>query len=102
MITEKGKNVIATAIVNLIDHGLVTIGGTEKKIEIYRTTVVDNVLNIFLLLDDTYQGTITKKQLIDKNGNVVMDNSSEIIKDNSRSILIRFKVKVTEVIEDVR
>jgi len=97
LITEKGINKIANLIVGLVKKGQVTIDGVTKDVELYRTSVDKETLKIFLLLDDTFTGTIENKNLIDQDGEVIFENSNVIQKDTTKGLLIVFSVKISEV-----
>jgi len=97
LITETGINKIANLIVGLVKKGQVTIDGVTKDVELYRTTVDKDTLKIFLLLDDTYTGSIENKCLIDQDGEVIFENSTVIEKDTTRGLLIVFSIKISEV-----
>ena len=97
MITEKGINKIANLIVGLVKKGQVTIDGVTKDVELYRTSVDKETLKIFLLLDDTFTGTIENKNLIDQDGEVIFQNANVVQKDTTKGLLIVFSVKISEV-----
>lgn len=98
MITTIGINKIANLIVGLIKKGQVKVDGVTKEVELYKTSVNNDTLKIFLLLDDTFTGTIENKCLIDQDGEVIFENSNVVQKDTTKGLLIVFSVKISEVI----
>lgn len=97
MITDSGINLIANSILNLIDHGEITIDDKVEKIKLYRTTLENNKVKVFLMLDDGVKGKITETKLISKSNEVLMDKADIIEKDTSRGLLIIFTLKISEV-----
>lgn len=98
MITTIGINKIANLIVGLIKKGQVTVDGVTKDVELYRTSVDNDTLKIFLLLDDTFTGKIENKCLIDQDEEVIFQNSNVVQKDTTKGLLIVFSVKISEVV----
>ena len=97
MITEKGLNIIANSILNLIDHAEIKINDEVKKINLYKTNIEKNYLKVFLMLDDTVKGKITETNLISKSNEILMSRSEIIEKDISKGLLIIFSLKINEV-----
>ncbi|AWZ48387.1 hypothetical protein C3495_05945 [Clostridiaceae bacterium 14S0207] len=97
MITRQGIDLIANSILNLIDHGEIVIGKEVKKLALYKTSIENNYMKVFLMLDDTMQGEITETKLISKSDEVLMNKADIIQKDTSRGLLIIFSLKIQEV-----
>ena len=97
MITRQGIDLIANSILNLIDHGEIVIGKEVKKLTLYKTSIENNYMKVFLMLDDTMQGEITETKLISKSDEVLMNKADIIQKDTSRGLLIIFSLKIQEV-----
>lgn len=97
MITKQGINIIAKSILNLIDHAELKIDKDIKKLNLYKTSIENNSLKVFLMLDDTFQGKITETKLISKSNEVLIDRAESIEKDTSRGLLIIFNIKISEV-----
>ena len=97
MITRQGIDLIANSILNLIDHGEIVIGKEVKKLDLYKTSIENNYMKVFLMLDDTVQGEITETKLISKSDEVLMNKADIIQKDTSRGLLIIFSLKIQEV-----
>lgn len=97
MITRQGIDLIANSILNLIDHGEIVIGKEVKKLALYKTSIENNYMKVFLMLDDTMQGEITETKLISKSDKVLMNKADIIQKDTSRGLLIIFSLKIQEV-----
>ena len=98
MITETGIKRIAEAIGNLAYKGKITINDTVSTIDIYRKTVSDNKLTIMLLIDDVVTGTITKKEIVNMDGEVIFENAMSMEKNIDEGLLVTFEINIREVI----
>ena len=97
MITETGINIIANSILNLVDHGEITIDDKPQQLKLYRTTIDKNQVKIFLMLDDSVKGKITETKLVSKANEVLMNKADIIEKDTLKGLLIIFSLKISEV-----
>lgn len=97
MITEKGLNIIANSILNLIDHAEIKIDDEVKKLNLYKTSIEKNYLKVFLMLDDTVRGKIKETNLLSKSNEILMSRCEIIDKDISKGLLIIFSIKINEV-----
>ena len=100
MITDIGIKKIAESIGNIPVKGRITVDGNVNEIDIYKKTIEGTRLTIHLLIDDTINGKITKKELIDADSNVIFENAMEIEKSVDEGLLISFEINIKEVISD--
>lgn len=100
MITDIGIKKIAEAIGDIPVKGKIIVDGSAKDIEIYKRTIEGNKLTIHLLIDDTINGNITKKELVDLDDNTIFENAMAIEKSVSDGLLISFEINIKEVIDD--
>ncbi len=99
MITQEGIQEIAQSILSLVDHAEVKMKEETKQLQLYRTSIQDNTLKVFIMLDDTVVGDIKNIKLIGKSGKVVLDNPQEIVKNATKGLLVVFSIKIVEVAE---
>lgn len=97
MITSDGMKEITEQILNLVSHGEVVVNNETRQIEVYRTSISDNTVKIFFMLDDTVKGEITSSKVISKNGRVLLDKVEKITKNVTRGLLLVFTIRLTEV-----
>lgn len=102
MITKEGIKEIAQSILNLVDHAEIEIDDTSRQFPLYRTTLSEDTLKVFVMLDDKVKGTVTSANLISKTGVKLIEKSEIIVKDITKGVLIVFSIKVVEVIENDR
>jgi hypothetical protein len=76
----------------------VKVDTVDTTVAIQSTNVVNNILYIYVWLNDTIKGTITDTKLIDKNGDVFAEKADNIVKDMIIGTLITFKMTLTEVV----
>lgn len=98
-VTAQGLADIAGFIQGHIATGRYTMDGVTNDIPVYDTKLEGNVLKIFLLFDNTYEGNITQIQLIDKNGNVFDSEPDNIQKIDSKLLLVTFRYTITSALE---
>ena len=99
MITQDGIQEIAQSILDLVDCAEVEMKEETKQLQLYRTSIQDNALKIFIMLDDTVVGDIQNIKLISKSGKVLLDNPQEIVKNATKGLLVVFSIRVVEVAE---
>lgn len=97
MITKQGINLIANSVLNLIDHAEIVIDKETKRLDLYRTSIENNYIKAFIMIDDTINGEITETKLISKSNEVLMNKADIIQKDTSKGLLIIFSLKIQEV-----
>ena len=98
MITSKGMNSIANAILNLFDKAVVTADGVEYEYEIYSKEVKEDKLVVTIYIQDEFYGNISEKAIVDKEGNKLLVNDINIDKSED-GLYVRFGIKLKEVLE---
>ena len=96
-ITTGGHTKMKNWLKGFIKEGQYTIGGVKYKTPIYKTDLTGDVITIYLYLDDTVSGTITKFELLDQDGAVFDDQPDNIVKPNINGLLISFKYTLKRV-----
>ncbi|WP_419882801.1 hypothetical protein ACN6MY_03770 [Peribacillus sp. B-H-3] len=90
-ITTQGHLKMKNWLIGIIKEGQYTMGGVKYKTPIYKTDLTGDVATIYLYLDDSVSGTITKFELIDQDGATFDDQPDNINKPNINGLLISFK-----------
>lgn len=97
MITQTALNKVADQVLSMISHAQYTIDGVTNTIPIYSSKVTNNVVSVYVLFDNNYEGNITKVELIDTDGEVFATQTDNIQKVDTRLLLVTFKFTLTEV-----
>ncbi|KGE17559.1 hypothetical protein [Paenibacillus wynnii] len=82
---------------NMISHGTYTIGNTVTIMPIQTLTLSGDVITLQFYMADSVSGTITKFQVIDKDGAVFDDQPDSITKPAINGLLVTFKYTITRV-----
>lgn len=90
-ITNQAHEKMKDWLQNTIKEGRAVIGGVTHTLPIYKVTRVGDVITFYLYLDDKYSGTVTKFQLIDRDGTVFDDQPDNISKPSINGLLATFK-----------
>jgi hypothetical protein len=98
LLTSTAITKVANFIIGKMDHAVIKINNVDTTVAIQSTKVSNNVLYIYVWLDDTVTGTITNTKLIDKDGDVFVEKADNITKDVIIGTLITFKMTLTEVV----
>ncbi|CAK7083741.1 hypothetical protein [Tissierella sp.] len=97
MITPEGIREIAQSILGLVDYAEVQMKTEAKQLQLYRTSVDVDTIKVFIMLDDTIVGDIQNIKLIGGSGKILLENPQEIVKNETRGLLVVFSIKVVEV-----
>jgi hypothetical protein len=82
---------------NLISHGTYRIGSTTTTMPIQSITQAGDVITVQFYLADSVSGTITRFQVIDKDGEVFDDQPDSIVKPALNGLLVTFKYTISRV-----
>lgn len=96
-ITTIGHTKMKNWLLNFIKQGRYTMNGTKYVIPVYKTDLTGDVVTIYLYLDDSVNGTITKFELLDQDGDVFDDQPDNIIKPVINGLLVAFKYTLKRV-----
>jgi len=81
---------------NLIKEGRYVVGGVTKNIDIFRIEQDGDQITVYLYLDDSIKGSISKYQLIDTDGDVFDDAPDSVTKSEIQGILVAFRYKLSK------
>ena len=95
--TSDGIRLIYDCITSNIAKMQILINNTYKDIEIQRTELVGTNIKIFVYIDESFVGRITRYKLIMKNGKVFDEKNENLVKDDTRGLLTFFEYRIREV-----
>jgi len=96
MITPHGMAQIANKILSLLAQGAYVKDGQQVTAPIFRKEYSEESIQVYLYLTDEDVGTFTKFQILDEEGNVILDKPENITKTADKGMLIAFKVSIRE------
>lgn len=96
-LTEVGINKQAQRFVDSLSHAAYEIGGVERTIDIFKTSIVGDTVKVFVYFDDSVDGEIGNVKLVDKDGDVVAKAESIFNKPRTKGLYIAFKYKFVEM-----
>jgi hypothetical protein len=96
-ITTNGHTKMKNWLLSFIKEGQYTMGGKKYKTPIFKTDLTGDVITIYLYLDDSVSGNITRFELIDQEGDVFDDQPDNISKPNINGLLVSFKYTLKRV-----
>lgn len=98
-ITSTGHNKQVEFLRSILSHARVTIGGQVRDniefLEVKREGTDLVVVHVYL--DDTYEGTVSRVQLIDRDGDVFDDQPENVNKPMINGLLAVFKYTLRKV-----
>lgn len=96
-LTAKGISKQLVRLKESLSHATFIQGGQTKTVSIFKTTIADSVIRIYVYLDDTVSGTISNISLVDKDGDVVAIAERQFTKPRTKGIYSVFAYKLVEV-----
>lgn len=96
-ITTTGHTKLKEFLLNNIKQGRYTMNGVKYLTPLYKTDLTGDVITIYLYLDDSVSGTITRFELLDQDGDVFDDQPDNIVKPNINGLLVAFKYTLKRV-----
>lgn len=97
MLSSTAITKVATFITSSIDHAILKINNIDTTVAIHSTNIANNILYVYVWLDDSIQGSITNVKLIDNDGDIFAEKVDSINKDTVEGILVSFKFTLSEV-----
>ncbi|NPV89827.1 MAG: hypothetical protein HPY50_03505 [Firmicutes bacterium] len=96
-LTATGITKQLTRLKDSLSHATYLLGGQQRQVDIFKTDINQDVIKIFVYLDDTVSGTVSNISLIDKDGDVVALAAREFVKPESKGLYSVFAYKFVEV-----
>jgi len=97
MITSDGVNTLYQAVVNNVTSGKALVNGVDKTLPIHKTEITTSAIKVYLYLDETIVGTITRYRLFQVDGTIFLEKTDNVTKDGTRGLLVLFEIDITEV-----
>jgi len=86
-----------TRLKDSLSHATYLLNGQQRQANIFKTEINQDVIRVFVYLDDTVSGTVSNISLIDKDGDVVALATREFVKPQSKGLYSVFAYKFVEV-----
>lgn len=91
----------AQRFIDSLSHATYELGGTEKNIDIFKTSIVGDTVKVFIYFDDTVDGEVGNIKLIDKDGDVIAMAERVFNKPRIKGLYVAFKYRFVEMeVED--
>lgn len=95
--TEVGINKQLTRLKDSLSHATYLLDGQEQQVNIFKTDIDQNLIRVFVYLDDTVSGTVSEISLVDTDGDVIALADREFIKPQSKGLYSVFAYRFVEV-----
>ncbi|SKC68058.1 hypothetical protein [Maledivibacter halophilus] len=96
-LTNIGIRKQAQRFINSLSHATYELNGDEKQIDIFKSSIDDNTVKIYVYLDDSVEGEIDNIKLIDIDGDAIAHASRVFIKPSQKGLYTVFKYRFVEV-----
>lgn len=97
MITPDGVSTLYQSVVDNVASATALVNGVDKPIAIQKFEMTSTSIKVYIYLDETIVGTITRYRLIQFNGKIFLEKLDNVTKDNTRGLLTLFEIDITEV-----
>lgn len=96
-LTPIGINKQLVRLKDSLSHATYLLGGQQKQVNIFKADIEQNVIKIFVYLDDTVAGGVSKISLVDKDGDVIALADRYFEKPQSKGLYSVFAYRFVEV-----
>ena len=96
-LTDLALNKMANHYLDSLSQVLYNLDGEEKRLEFFKKKVIGNTVNIYVFFDENYKGKITDIRVIDKDGDIVAQDSKVYERVSAKALYVAFKHEFTEV-----
>lgn len=97
MITADGVSLLYQTIMDNVTSATALVNGVDKSIPIQKFEKTSQSIKVYIYLDETIIGTITRYRLLQRDGKIFLEKSDNVAKDGTRGLLTLFEIDVTEV-----
>lgn len=98
MIQPDGIALLYQTVTDNVTSATALVNGVDKTLPIQKFEQDGQSIKVYLYLDETIVGTITRYRLIQRNGKIFLEKSDNVLKDNSpRGLLTLFEINISEV-----
>jgi hypothetical protein len=96
-LTQTGIDKQLLRLQDSLSHATYLLNGQQKQVDIFKTEIDQNLIKVFVYLDDTVSGTVSNISLVDKDGDVIALAEREFIKPQSKGLYSVFAYRFVEV-----
>ncbi|MFP7470011.1 hypothetical protein SFC55_03300 [Niallia taxi] len=96
-LTTTAHTKVKTFFKNMVKEGRYIIGGVTKTTPIFRVLQEGDQITVYLYLNDSVAGSITKFQLIDVDGDVFDDQPDSVSKKDINGVLVAFRYSLKKL-----
>ncbi len=96
-LTQVGINKQLVRLRDSLSHATYLLNGQQKQVNIFKVDLDQNLIKVFVYLDDTVSGTVSKISLVDKDGDVVALADRQFVKPRSKGLYSVFAYRFVEV-----
>ncbi|WP_026678224.1 hypothetical protein [Fictibacillus gelatini] len=94
-VTATGRTKTKNLLLNFIRDGQYTMNGKKYRTPIFKTDITGDIVTVYLYLDDSVSGTVTKFELLDPDGETFDDSPKNITKTAANGLLVYFQYKLS-------
>ncbi|WP_432662463.1 hypothetical protein R9X47_18220 [Wukongibacter baidiensis] len=98
MMTESFLWKIALYIESQVEQCKYVLDGNVQDVPIYSKEVDDKIVKVSILLDENVEGNVTEFKLFAHDGQMIKQESCNIIKGSGRGLFKTFNIAISEVI----
>lgn len=96
-LTQIGINKQLIRLRDSLSHATYLLNGQQRQVNIFKVDLDQNLIKVFVYLDDTVSGTVSKISLVDKDGDVVALADRQFVKPQSKGLYSVFAYRFVEV-----
>lgn len=96
-LTQIGINKQLIRLRDSLSHATYLLNGQQRQVNIFKVDLDQNLIKVFVYLDDTVSGTVSKISLVDKDGDIVALADRQFVKPQSKGLYSVFAYRFVEV-----
>lgn len=96
-LTQVGINKQLMRMRDSLSHATYLLNGQQKQVDIFKVDLDQNLIKVFVYLDDTVSGTVSNISLVDKDGDVIALADRQFVKPQSKGLYSVFAYRFVEV-----
>lgn len=96
-LTQVGINKQLVRLRDSLSHATYLLNGQQKQVNIFKVDLDQNLIKVFVYLDDTVSGTVSNISLVDKDGDVIALADRQFVKPQSKGLYSVFAYRFVEV-----
>lgn len=96
-LTQVGINKQLARLRDSLSHATYLLNGQPRQVNIFKIDLDQNLIKVFVYLDDTVSGTVSNISLVDKDGDVVALANRQFVKPQFKGLYSVFAYRFVEV-----